>query len=636
MLTNKEVAQYLGLSVASVKNWVRHGYLKDIENKFEESQVADLKNKIESGEIKRLNNRANKSKSSVTFIPNEYITSDDSIAGITEIVLYIIKNEIPVEQAIFILALNLVVKNQDIVCANPQDILKFNESDFARKGVFLYLSDWFAEFFDEVLSFEDKKNKHLFDFDLPIERDVLGVVYQSIINEGQKSNYGSYYTPANIVKSVVDGNINTNSFVLDSCCGTGQFLLEFCEKVENPENIYGFDIDKIATFIAGTNLLLFYKKFDFTPKVYNFNSLLVRNSKEENIYLEKFDFIATNPPWGAKYNKSVLSEIKSNFDEISSKESFSFFIVQSYRFLKKDGKMSFILPESISNVKTHSDIRYFIQKNTQIKQIEILGKCFKNVLSSVISIQLQKRKPKKQEIIVINNDKKYTIEQNRFSKNKHNLFDIYISPIDVKIFDKMQKINHFTLENKADWALGIVTGDNQKYILNSDKNEKSEPIFKGSDVDLYRLKNPSNYIVFEPEKFQQVAKLENYMAEEKLIYKFISNNLVFAYDDKKSLTLNSANILIPKVEGYSAKIILGFLNSKLFNYYFKKKFNSIKILRGDIEQLPFPVLSEIQKQKIESIVSSIIENKSGVEELDNFVFDFYGISKDEKKLTINS
>ena len=84
--------------------------------------------------------------------------------------------------------------------------------------------------------------------------------------------------------------------------------------------------------------------------------------------------------------------------------------------------------------------------------------------------------------------------------------------------------------------------------------------------------------------------------------------------------MNSANIIIPKVEGFSMKYILGFLNSKLFNYYFKKKFNSIKILRGDIEQLPFPKLHESEKKKFEDIVDGIIDNQFGNNCCSNFNF----------------
>ena len=40
-----------------------------------------------------------------------------------------------------------------------------------------------------------------------------------------------------------------------------------------PENIYGFDCDKIAIYIAKINLLLAYKDIDFVPNIYCLDSL---------------------------------------------------------------------------------------------------------------------------------------------------------------------------------------------------------------------------------------------------------------------------------------------------------------------------------------------------------------------------
>ena len=68
----------------------------------------------------------------------------------------------------------------------------------------------------------------------------------------------------------------------------------------------------------------------------------------------------------------------------------------------------------------------------------------------------------------------------------------------------------------------------------------------------------------------------------------VGTSTVFAYDNKQRLFLNSANILIPKLEGYTIKEVMAFLNSELFEYIYLKKFNEIKILKGNLMELPFP------------------------------------------------
>ena len=634
-MSKKEAAQQLGISTASISNWVRHGYITNTNNMFEYNEILSIKNKLETGKISRLNKRANKSNSNSKFMPAECITSKKSIPGIVKIVSYIHNNNIPIDQALFLLTLNLFIKTGDIFNKNPNILFRFQESNFKRKGVYEHIKNW-----SEAVSFPGVNHgsdgiKILLSVNLPEERDISGIIYQSLLSEGQKSDLGSYYTPEYVVKALVKGNLKSDFRVLDPCCGTGQFLLSFSEDMDNPNNIYGFDIDERAINIAKTNLLLCYQESDFSPRIFHLNTLLPDNFQglleNESEFDNFFDFIATNPPWGARYDKITLSLIKRKFPGITGKESASFFICKSFSLLKEGGIMSFVLPESISNIKAHGDIRKFINRFMDIKQIHILGKCFSNVLSSVISIQLKKEKKDENRIKVFNGLETYSINQQRFARNKYHAFDIYVNEMDSEIFSKMEDLKKFTLENNAEWALGIVTGDNKKFLHSSKTADDLEAIYKGSDIQPFRFRKASTFISFKPELFQQAAPAYKYRSSEKLVYKFISRNLVFAYDNKGSLTLNSANILIPEVSGYPMKIISGFLNSKIFNFYFRKKFNSIKTLRSNIEQLPFPEISEKQKTTIENLVNDIIDSNVSSDRLDSCIFNIFNIDQKQRE-----
>ena len=78
------------------------------------------------------------------------------------------------------------------------------------------------------------------------------------------------------------------------------------------------------------------------------------------------------------------------------------------------------------------------------------------------------------------------------------------------------------------------------------------------------------------------------------------------------------------------KYILAILNSSVAAYFVTKKFNSIKLLRSHIEQIPIPFVSkDIQVtiiKKVDRIMNSS-ENISGLyEELDNEIMVLYKIS----------
>lgn len=391
------------------------------------------------------------------------------------------------------------------------------------------------------------------------------------------------------------------------------------EKVEDPQAIWGLDIDPIAVRIARINLFLAFED-DFKPRVFNLNSLLEFDEVD-------FTFIGTNPPWGAKISSSDLKELRIEYPEIKSKESFSFFLNFALNKLNKDGSYSFVLPESVMFVKNHSDIRSLLLNNSTISKIKSYGRAFKNVFSSVITLEgVNKIETSKIDIIV--DEVSYKIPQNRFLSNHKLIFDIYCTNEDQKIIDKVYSIPYKNLSKGSKWALGIVTGNNSKFLMET-VDEGLEPIFRGREVDKLKLKNPNKYIFFDKESFQQCAPEEIFRANEKLIYKFISNNLCFAYDSNKSLTLNSANILIPSVGSYSVKAVGALLNSKLFNFILWKKVRPLKILRSDIEILPFPTLKDEINLELNSLISSYLKDEIEFEEIDNYIFSIFNLTKEE-------
>ena len=269
-------------------------------------------------------------------------------------------------------------------------------------------------------------------------------------------------------------------------------------------------------------------------------------------------------------------------------------------------------------------------KTAQIKKIIYLDRIFKNVFTPVIRLDLRKNNKKVKPISIHNTNTKYKAQQIKWMKNHDFIFDIHSNDLDSKIIDKIYSTKHTTLKNKASWALGIVTGNNQKFIT-SESKLGFEPIYKGRDIKKFILGEPSSYIQFQPERFQQAAPEKKYRAKEKLIYKFISNNLTFAYDDRKRLTLNSANILISEIPDYPIKVIASLFNSSLYQFLFQKKFSSIKVLRSHIEELPLPLWDKKTFSQITKWVDGIMQDQSKFQELDSYIINQFPLSEQEKK-----
>lgn len=459
--------------------------------------------------------------------------------------------------------------------------------------------------------------------------DILGFIYQSLITEGEKNIKGQYYTCKSVVDFIVGGKTlsDTETF-LDPCCGSGAFLMAV--KTNNPENLYGFDINPIAVMIASVNLLIKYKDIDFSPHIYCIDflskDLFTSNSRKGLPF--KFDNIYTNPPWGS--DKEGL--YTHNYPTIKSKERASMVIFESLSKLADNGTLYFLLPASLLKIKTHSDIRKYILANTTIQQIDLYNNRFDGVFTDYFSIKLNLVDAATQNYIVTSDKGNAEVSLSPEDRASGNIALETFNSLDNSIIEKMESLCNDKLSHSL-WALGIVTGDNKNKVK-KEKAEGLEPVFAGKQVNPFKLQNESSYILFDPDNFQQCAKEEFFRAPEKLIYRFIAKYPVVAYDDKQCLCLNSANILIPQLDSISVKSVAALLNSTLYHYYYSLKFSDIKVLKGNLQELPFPKLTKKQDEDLSALVSDIQSatfSSAFQQELDKKVYSIFGITSKEQK-----
>ena len=464
------------------------------------------------------------------------------------------------------------------------------------------------------------------------DKDILGYIYQSLITEGEKNITGQYYTNRSVVEYILNGKaLSENETFLDPCCGSGAFLMGVYTNY--PSNLYGFDINPIAVMIASANLIIKYSEIEFTPNVFCIDYLdkdLFIDSRADILF--KFDNIYTNPPWGS--DKEGL--YTANYPFIKSKERASMVIAESLKRLKKNGKLYFLLPTSLLKIKSHNDIRRYILSNTTIHQIDIYKDRFDGVFTDYFSIKLSPQKTQKQSYVVTSDKGSSIVTLPDSDYALGNIAIENFSMLDNSIISKMESLCNDKLSHST-WALGIVTGDNKNKVK-KERAEGLEPIYVGKHVTPFKLQDESSYILFDPKNFQQCAKEEYFRAPEKLIYRFIAKYPIVAYDDKQCLCLNSANILIPDLDSISIKSVAALLNSTLYHYYYSLRFSDIKVLKGNLQELPFPKLTKEQDEELSALVTDIQSTSFSIEyrhELDQIVYSIFGINPIEQKHIIS-
>lgn len=617
MIELKKAATKLKISLATLNNWIKKLQVSSIDGSLSKEDFKFIKKELSL----KLNNRANKSNSKLTFIPKEYFKDNSFEIHKAELVIQFLDSlKLNLEEKVYLFTLFVFVKKGMLKSISLG--LDLEPKSFRNKNLYQELKSWNLD----TSKIKKSSHKSILELELPESDDLLGAIYQSLLSEGDKAKLGSYYTPANQVEKIVDQYCKKDFKVLDPCCGTGSFLISMSKVIKNPENIYGYDSDSLAIKLARLNLILAYPRLDnyrINIKV-NDSLLAIENS-------EKFDFICSNPPWGYMFNPETLFQLGIKFPEIRSGESFSYFLMASMKLLKPKGILSFILPESILKVKTHKDIRNYLILNSSIKEIHFLGAIFRKVMSNVVRIDLTNEYSAKNKLKVFNLKKKFVANQIDFLKNESSQISIQKSPQDDSIINKIYSNAHTTLKNQAEWGLGIVTGNNSLFLKNEKTNDDYSIILTGKNINPFILKPPFKYIKFDKDQYQQCVPEEKFLVKEKIVYRFISKRIVAVLDSNQNYTLNSANFIVPQVEGYSNKVIVALFNSNLYNFIFQKKFNSIKILRADLEQLPLPNFDKKDTDTLVNYYEQIIEGKSSIKELNKFLYNFFKLTAEEVK-----
>lgn len=589
----KDIQNRFNISLATVNNWIKTGVIPSPENGYYTKDVySNLVKSIENnnGKLQSRANRSHLNTSNIIFLGIKEKKRKELLLELIEVFK---KNELSIIESIACLGRQILIDNN--LYDDASEIYAKLNKIYNGKNIF------------ENFHIENKND------------DILGAFYQSIQSISSKSKDGSFYTPSEILTSI---KIPENARVLDPCCGSGSILINTLSKNHNPNNIYACDIDETALLICHINLILFFKNASISPHIEKKDLIFSNKMDFFSRNEDKYDFIVTNPPWGSKLTKAEKDILLHDYPILETTEVFSIALYNSLEKLSDKGSLNFFLPESILNVSAHKNIRKILLNSHRNIEILPLGMAFKGVQSECILLKLSEIVKDNTQIIV-EKGTRYKLNSKNISAPDY-FISYNISENDDVILNKIYAAKSAKLSANTKFALGIVTGNNKKYV-HEIKGTDEEAVFRGKDILPYKLKSPETFINFTPEIFQQVAPIEMYRSK-KIVYKFISDKIVCAMD-RNSLVLNSANIIIS--DDYPMEILVCLFNSPIYTFIYQKKFKSKKVLKQHFQDFPLPVLSDELNKSFHDVYSDILTGKSNQENADKLICNYFKISDAE-------
>ena len=225
--------------------------------------------------------------------------------------------------------------------------------------------------------------------DNKIACDIVFIIklFEALLEKDSINENGIVFTPkyiADYIAKIV--KYRENCKIIDPGCGCGIFLISAIEHLQKKyaldveyiinNNIYGIDIN--ADNVRRCHIVLYLYAImhnvsinKIRPNIICTDSLC--SSWPDLFNIKGFDYIIGNPPYVNPHDmkKETVNLLKKLF-KTTSKGTFNIFyafIEQGMKYLKDDGKLSYIIPNNILTIKSAYDLRSFIQHHHYLEKI---------------------------------------------------------------------------------------------------------------------------------------------------------------------------------------------------------------------------------------------------------------------------
>lgn len=433
--------------------------------------------------------------------------------------------------------------------------------------------------------------------------------YEKLLDSAYKKENGIFYTDVELAQKIIDFlNIPKDAIIIDPCCGTGNFLVSANHL--GYEFVYGADIDKSAVMMI---------KKDYGIDTVKAIDTLANSGQE---VLKKFkikkpiDFVIGNPPYAPMIKDIVIDTSDYLFLRSVKDSGSNLFVAALYRafeLVKPNGTISYIIPKNFLHVASYAMLRKMILNEKRIVSIIDIGAYFKNVRGEQIVLTLEN------SFVEDNSFSIYKYQSNEFIKQLEVPQSFYRD--EILLFDSEEDFTIYrTLEGTYKKFSDICTG----YVGRG--KSRSETAISGKDIRKFSFKN-----VCVPKKGNKVFIQNIYSAEAGIIASFAGD-----------LEATETVTVFTDGDEKMCRYILGFLHSRLCNYYLLKFCynNSRLTMHTDakyLKKLPL-VIDDTTFGKVISIVK-LLENIEYmcdtwfemVESLNDLIYHTYGISGKERQ-----
>lgn len=317
----------------------------------------------------------------------------------------------------------------------------------------------------------------------------------------RQKRFGAFYTPDTVAEFLAKWAIRTkDDFVLDPGSGEGIFMKKAAERIQSlglspvssKKHVFGIEYDKMPF----EKLKKEFKGFNVVNS--SFFKISPHTSIRNSFRVPLVDAVVGNPPYIERHRlvgaKSIQQKIiKSNLglDHHAVTDVYVYFLIHASRFLKKNGRLAFIISDSWLNMNFGRALKEFLLRSYKITAIVgFEERVFEEALVRAVLILVENSPPKNNRVLFIrlrnHHDlgKVNSVLNKRKSTNKISVMDMEQRRLDPndswgvylkaspQYFEIISDSTVTPLRELASVGIGIQTLKNDFHMFDAEKIEE--------------------------------------------------------------------------------------------------------------------------------------------------------------------
>ena len=348
------------------------------------------------------------------------------------------------------------------------------------------------------------------------------------------------------------------------------------------------------------------------------------------VFREKggFDIVIGNPPYKlcqpSNTAEYYLNYYKTHYCVASYKiDLFHLFFEKGICLVKTSGILSYITPNTYLTNKYIKPLRKFILDNCCVQKIINHDKVFDSASVDTATIVLKKESVEQHDVLIMHSTNYIFSEvckkrQQDWKSDKDFVFNINAE-------DTIAVRNCVSLGEICKTYFGIQAYDRKSSISNFKETDNYLPLIDGADIHPYSYATPKIFFNYLPENIKSGGDWRVY-SKPRIVVRQIGQIPVVGLCKENILASNTLYSVYPKENGYDLRFLLACLNSELIQNYWKAKYSDNKALfpkiKGfQLKELPIPIVSTEEQQKIVALVDDVISAKQTGDNVDTTVLE---------------